>query len=140
MESETDMPSNIEIVDLMGRLPHTPPDRATAPLYERHMSPDLRVVEPRSLPYGGVFQGADELAELESIFHRTWARHRHRVRRYADSGDYVVAYLDLQLTARTTGDTVQTHLIQWWRFVAGKVVEIENFYEDTATVLAAITT
>ncbi len=134
------MLSQIEIVDLIASPALAPTERAPLSWYDGFMSPDVRVLEPRSLPYGGVYQGKDALAERANIFDRTWANHRHVVRRYVESGDHVVAYLDVQLTSRTTGDTVHTHITQWWRFIGGKIVEIEMFYADTAMVLAAIAT
>ena len=134
------MVSHIEIVDMIASPALAPTEREPLSRYDLYMSADVRVLEPRSLPYGGVHQGPDALAERANVFDRTWVKHRHTARRYVQCGDHVAAYLDVQLTSRTTGDTVHTRMTQWWRFIGGKIVEIEVFYADTAMVLAAIAT
>jgi hypothetical protein len=132
------VPTNVEIVNLMESegQNHCSPDVGARS--QRYMSPALRVVEPQSLPYGGVFQGAKQLAEFESIFFETWSHHRCSVQRYAQNADCVAAYLDLELISRATGRTIRTRVAEWWRLEAGQVTDIEVFYEDTAAVLAAI--
>ena len=132
------MPGNIEIVDLLEKVGHDRSTPEAAETYARFMSPDLRVIEPGSLPYGGVFQGPEQLAEFERLFHETWSHHEYEVERYAEAGEYVAVSINLRMTSRANGRQVSSRVAEWWRVVDGKVVEIELFYEDTAAVLHAL--
>jgi ketosteroid isomerase-like protein len=133
------MLSNIQIVDRMETVGHDRESSEAREAHARFMSPDLKVIEPGSLPYGGVFQGAAQLQEFDQLFFETWSHHEYSVVRYADHGEWVAVAINLRLVARTTGREVTSRIAEWWRVVDGKVVEIEIFYEDTAAILAAIT-
>jgi hypothetical protein len=132
------MLSKIDIVELMQEVGHDRSDPDNAALYARHMSPNLRVVEPESIPYAGVFQGPERLAELDRIHHATWSSSSHKRLRYLSGDDFVAVYLEATFTSRATGRTLVTNISEWWRFEGEQIVEIEIFYKDTAAVLAVI--
>jgi len=132
------MLSKIEIVELMQQIGHDRIDPEKAALYARHMSNNLRVIEPDSIPYGGVFEGPEDLARLDAIHKQTWSNNGHRRLRYIEDGDFVIVYLEADYVSRATGRSLSTRITEWWRFEGEQIVEIEIFYRDTAAVLSTI--
>jgi len=129
------MLSNVEIVERLQDIGHYKDSPEAEADYARLMSSDLVIIEPACIPYGGRFQGAQEIARFDEIYHSCWTHTEHRVLRYISEGEYVACYVELDATSRKTGRTVHTRVSEWWRVVDGKVVEIEIFYYDPVAVL-----
>lgn len=132
------MKTNVEIVHIMEAVGHDRDSPEAQEAHARYMSSDLKVVEPGSLPYGGTFQGADQLAEFDRLFFETWSHHEYEVVRYAGHGEWVAVAINLNVVSQATGRQLTSRIAEWWRVVDEKVVEIEIFYEDTAAVLEVI--
>ncbi len=132
------MLSKVQIVELMQTVGHDRYEPEKAALYSRHMSPDLCVLEPAGLPYGGAFRGEKELAELDRIYNEIWSHSTNRRLRYIENGDFVICYLEGHYTSRATGRTASTKITEWWRLDGEMIVEIDIFYQDVAKLLEAI--
>ena len=132
------MKSNIEIVDIMQNIGHNHGAEEAKKTYATYMSPDLVVIEPDSLPYGGRFSGKAELEEFERIYQSCWSHSEHRVLRCAAVDDHVVTLMEMTATARKTGRSITFNVTEWWRVRNQQIDHIEIFYADTNRVLETL--
>jgi hypothetical protein len=111
-------------------------DHAGACLY---LAPDVRFVEPPTLPYGGVWEGHERFQELSRTVAATWEFDRSypaNVRTSARCG-FVVLESTFRATSRRTGRSVDGRLAQCVTVQDGKITEVVPYYWDTATYAAA---
>lgn len=128
--------SNIEIVRLIQEATARGDYEAGAAYYKD----DFTLREAPSLPYGGDYRGGESLASFIEKHHQTWSEHAFEVLCYVDAGDdQVICLVKLHATSRATGRTLEMQVTEWWTLKDGRVVDIHEFYFDTAAVLAAIT-
>lgn len=101
---------------------------------QRLIDPQVVVVEPASLPYGGIYRGSDtffntltgaifEVVELSfgdvAVF---------------DGGNTATARIALTFTARATGEVLEMPVIEVYDVVEGLITKIEVFPHDAGAL------
>lgn len=96
-------------------------------------TPETIIVEAPGTPYPGTFQGAAGmqalLGQLMAFFETIELRPSQF---FHDEGDWVAAHLVLSARLRATGQPISMPLIELWKVVDGKVLEVRPYYWDTA--------
>lgn len=104
------------------------------------LHPDLEVIEPESLPYGGVHRGRDAFAQqvlgtaaalmdIRILDHSTVA-----------AGDRVLLRLEFEFTSRASGRTLRLASVELHEVHDGLITRIEVFYQDTKRLLDLLET
>jgi ketosteroid isomerase-like protein len=93
------------------------------------MSPDLVVVEPRFLPYGGTYRGIDGLQLLMGEVTKILDMGALKVKRVIADGDHVLGFITVPLLAKDS----EVELLEYSILRDGKVVEIRLFFHDLGT-------
>ena len=98
------------------------------------IDPDVVVIEPASLPYGGIYRGAEAFfgTLTKAIFEAMELSFGDVV--VFDGGDTVAARIDLTFTARGTRQTLAMPVVEAYDVRAGKISKIEVFPHDTAAL------
>ncbi len=97
----------------------------------------LRIVQPASLPHGGVHQGPDGVKQMGARFAKHWTRTISAPQRSA-AGDGVVQVTTQTWTAKSTGRSETVEVVELFAFADGKVKEIRVFQHDTQRLLATL--
>lgn len=101
---------------------------------EAHLSDDLVIHEPPSLPYGGVWRGRDALRRLYAEVMSYWADPSVQVRSIVGDETWAVAILDFSMTSKVTGERFAMPVAEASRAEGGKIAEMRIHYFDTAEV------
>lgn len=97
---------------------------------------DFTLREAPSLPYGGTFRGAAGLEDFIDRHEATWAERSFEVLKYVEVGDQVICLVELTARSRRTGKAITMQVTEWWTLRDGQVIDIHEFYFDTAAVAA----
>lgn len=99
-------------------------------------APDFEVVEPPSLPQGGVHKGRDAWLDMHGIMRSLWLQ-KAEVEHIWDipEHDVIVLYTSMEWTAKETGRTARWPTVQVLTFRDGRVAKVEVFHQDTKVVL-----
>jgi ketosteroid isomerase-like protein len=103
-------------------------------------APDICLVIPPSLPYGGTVTGA---AKLGAMFTRMLTApspvgaHSIVIADIVDGGDLVGARLRFDWFPPGSTDSVESGALELWRFEDDRVTEISAYYWDTAELVTA---
>jgi len=97
-------------------------------------APDIVFYEAESLPYGGVKHGIDGVREGLLGAFSAWSHVRCDFQEFTAAGDIVIAYMQVALTARTTGEVYKGPTAEMFRFRDGKITEWRVIYWDTHRV------
>lgn len=96
-------------------------------------TPETIIVEAPGLPYAGTWQGVEGmqalLGRLMTVFDGVELR---PTQFFHDEGDWVAAHLQISGRLRATGERLTMPLIELWKVVDGKVLEVRPYYWDTA--------
>ena len=95
------------------------------------LDPEVEVLEPASLPYGGVWKGHEGMFGLIEKVFSVWKDGQVAVRDMVADGDKVVGLDELRGAGRTSGIPFVIHLAEVMTFRAGRIRQIEVFYFDT---------
>lgn len=95
---------------------------------------DVVVIEPASLPYGGVYRGAEAFfgTLTKAIFEAMELSFGDVI--VFDGGSTVAARIDLTFTARGTGRALSMPVTEVYEVRAGKISKIEVFPHDTGAL------
>lgn len=106
----------------------------------RLLHEDIVVVEPESLPYGGVYRGRD--AFLRELLPAMLGGFELAVEdvRLIDGGERVAGQLTVVLTSRERGDVLRMPYVEVYEFGGGLICSIEVYPQDTATLAAFLDT
>jgi uncharacterized protein len=92
-------------------------------------APDMTVLEPENLPYGGPHVGPVAFRELlETIFKLANVVLKSREVRAA--GDRVMVNMFADFTSRITNRTVSTSMVELYSFKEGRITQIDVYYKD----------
>jgi len=111
-----------------------------AHLAEHVFAPDIRLVMPESLPYGGTVTGA---ATLGTMFTRMLGAPapvgatKIVVADIVDAGDLVAARIEFDWYPPRGAEPVPSGALELWRFTGDRVTDIAAYYWDTAALVAA---
>ncbi|HEX5945390.1 MAG TPA: nuclear transport factor 2 family protein [Acidimicrobiales bacterium] len=103
------------------------------------LHPDLRVEQPASLPHGGSHHGPDGMDAMGAAFAQHWDRTigEADVRSWGD-GDTALQITTQTWTAKATGRSATVDVVELFRAVGGRIVEIRVFQQDTHALLATL--
>ncbi|MCO5985247.1 nuclear transport factor 2 family protein [Actinoallomurus spadix] len=104
------------------------------------LHPDVVMHQAPTLPYGGVWRGHDGLERFMAAMSRTWRSLEFLERRQWTDGDTVIVSNHGRLTARATGRSIETTVLQVFTVRDGLIAEIRPFYWDTAAINEALRT
>ena len=96
-----------------------------------YLHPDLQVVEPASLPYGGVWKGHDGMFALSEKVFSVWKDCQVTIRGMVADGDKVVGLYEMRGAGRNSGIPFTVHVTEVMRIQDGMIKDIEVFYFDT---------
>jgi len=99
--------------------------------------PLLRIVQPASLPHGGVHEGREGVRAMGATFAQFWDRTISAPQRTA-SGDGVVQLTTQTWTAKSTGRSETVEVVELFSFRDGMVSEIRVFQQDTYRLMKTL--
>jgi ketosteroid isomerase-like protein len=97
--------------------------------------PDVTVIEPVSVPHGGLHRGVGEYRSLQERMRTLWEQRIESAEYWQCAADRVALRIVIRWTARTTGRSVVLPMIDMIKFRDGKIVEIEVFLQDTGALI-----
>lgn len=95
------------------------------------VDPGIRVVEAKSLPYGGTWEGMEQFMGLLQTVFETWRDCRVEVKQLVSEGDCVVALTEMSGTGVKSGEPFSMPLAEVYRVRDGRIIEITPFYLDS---------
>ncbi len=87
---------------------------------------------PKSLPYGGNYQGHDECRQFWQVFFQTYDRPQPIDLQLLTSGDYIICLMTLKTRIKRSGAELEMPMAETFKLRNGKLVEIRPYYFDTA--------
>ncbi|MBL7496784.1 nuclear transport factor 2 family protein [Frankia sp. CNm7] len=96
---------------------------------------DVVLVEPESLPHGGVHRGLDAFRAVQAGMRAHWDQRIEGAEYWRCAEDLYALRIVIRWTARATGRSVVLPMIDMIRIRGGQIVEIEAFVHDTAALL-----
>ena len=106
-------------------------------VYDTSLHADFRVVESPALPFGGTFHGMEGFNSLVGQIFEMYSEFVPSPKSFAVGDNCVMVEVDIRLTGKATGKTIDTQLIEVFKFVDDKLIEIRPFYFDS-DLLASI--
>ena len=102
----------------------------------RAYAPDFEIVEPPSLPQGGVHKGRDAWLAMHGVMRSLWHQ-KANVKHIWDlpEDDVIVLYTTMEWTAKATGRTARWPTTQVVQFRDGLIARVEVFHHDTKLIL-----
>lgn len=98
------------------------------------LAPDFTLHQAESLPYAGVYRGAEGIKKFFSAFFHIWQTFRSDETEYFSLDDErVLALSQVRATAKT-GHQIDMPMAQVFTVRNGKMLEARPFYWDTAEV------
>ncbi|MET0287494.1 MAG: nuclear transport factor 2 family protein [Polyangiales bacterium] len=99
--------------------------------------PKLRIVQPASLPHGGVHEGREGVRAMGATFAQFWTRTISAPQRSAcEQG--VLQVTTQTWTAKATGRSATVEVIELFSFAEGLIKEILVFQHDTYRLMATL--
>ncbi len=95
------------------------------------LHPDLEVLEPASLPYGGVWKGHEGMFALAEKVFSVWKDAQVTIRDMVADGDKVVGLYEMRGVGRNSGIPFAVHVTEVMLIRDGKIKDVEVFYFDT---------
>jgi uncharacterized protein len=111
---------------------------ATAWSWTEVFDRDIVLVEPSSLPHGGVHRGVDAFHKVQAGMRELWEQRIEDAEYWQCAPDRVTLRIVIRWTARATGRSVVLPMIDLIRFGNGKIIGIEAFVFDTAALLGTL--
>jgi ketosteroid isomerase-like protein len=99
----------------------------------RLLHDDFVVREPPGLPYSGEHHGADGFLELMRQIGESMEVGFEAVE-FVEGGDKVLTLLTCRFASRSSGESVVTKIIEVFTLRAGRISEMEVFYQDAAAI------
>jgi uncharacterized protein len=97
------------------------------------LHPDVVVYEADALPYSGTYHGVEGFGQMMEQLFGTFDL---QINKYEvlDAGDSVIARMEISLTARSSGRSIDMPIVELYRFTDGLISEVDIFYKDTKAV------
>jgi len=105
---------------------------------EALLAPDFLLRQADGLPYGGDYRGVEGWQRMLTRFAETWSSLVPTLVTVLGDGPQFAVLVDVTVTARATGRTLTTSVLEFWTMRDGKLAEIRPFYWDTAAVTALV--
>jgi len=101
---------------------------------EALLAPDFVIHEADGLPYAGTYKGFAGWIDLLGRIGATWESLTPIIRHLFGDGTHFAVLMDLALTAKATGRSIETSVFELWTVEAGRIKEVRPFYWDTKAV------
>jgi hypothetical protein len=116
---------------------------ATAQSWTELFDQDIVLVEPSSLPYGGVHHGIDAFHKVQAGMRELWEQRIEGTEYWQCAPVRVTLRIVIRWTARASGRSVVLPMIDFIQFGGadingGKIVGVEAFIFDTAALLGTL--
>jgi len=95
------------------------------------LHPQVRIIEADSLPYGGVFEGAEGFIDLIRRVFSTWRDTRLSVQQVLADGDHVVILAQMSGRGQAADKAFSMPIAEVWLLEDRKIKEVRPFYFDT---------
>jgi len=102
------------------------------------LSDDFVVVEPESLPYGGLWEGKDALQRLYPAVMSCFDEPAPVIKEVIGGQEWAAVIVDFTVTSKKTGRRFTQTVSEVGRIEDGKLAELQIHYFDTAALLAEI--
>jgi SnoaL-like domain len=97
---------------------------------------DYVMVEPPSLPHGGVWEGRDEWLKMNSLMGSLWDQTVTPQKIWdIPEDDMIILYSHMEWTAKATGKSVSFPAIELLYYRDAKICKVEMFLQDTKMIL-----
>jgi uncharacterized protein len=113
------------------------PGEATFAPLEPFFHPDVRLHQADALPYGGIWRGHDGMERFFLAMAETWASFAMVDQVFLVDDGPAVVRTHVVATARATGRSLSFPILQTVAVQAGRVIEVQPFYWDTAAIAEA---
>lgn len=104
------------------------------------LSDDFKVVEPNSLPYGGLWEGKDALQRLYPAVMQHFEDPAPVIKEVIGGEEWAAVIVDFTVTSKKTGRRFTQTVSEVGRIENGKLAELQIHYFDTAELAAEIGT
>lgn len=110
-----------------------------APGVLEHLHPEAVLHIPPSMPYGGDHVGHEGFLRMTEANNAAWRRIAGGLEMtFLDfTDDQVICRVAFTGEARRTGQTVDVRMVEIFTLAGSRITDIENFYWDTAAIVAA---
>lgn len=98
------------------------------------MTDDFKVVEPDSLPYGGLWEGKDALQRLYPAVVSNFDEFSPVIKEVIGGVEWAAVIVDLTLISKKTGRRFTQTVSEVGRVENGKLAELQIHYFDTAEI------
>jgi hypothetical protein len=99
-------------------------------------TPDVEIVEPPSLPHGGVHKGRENWLAMSNHMRSLWQQKVWIDEIYdLPDKDLIILASTMEWTANSTGKTVKFPAIEMLYFREARICKIEMFLQDTKLIL-----
>jgi len=102
------------------------------------MTDDFKIVEPDSLPYGGVWEGKDALQRLYPAVVSHFDEFSPVIKEVIGGIEWAAVIVDLSLISKKTGRQFSQTVTEVGRIRDGKLAELKIHYFDTAEIAQEI--
>lgn len=102
------------------------------------LSDDFKVVEPESLPYGGLWEGKDALMRLHPAVMSCYDDPTPVIKEVIGGKEWAAVIVDFTVTSKKTGRRFTQTVSEVGRIENGKLAELQIHYFDTAELAAEI--
>lgn len=117
--------------DAMGR-------QSTIESWTALFSRSVVLVEPPSLPHGGVHEGLEAFGKVQAGMAALWGQRIVDAAYWQCAADRVTLRIVIEWTAHATGKSVTLPMIDLIEFGDGAITRVEAFVFDTAALLATL--
>jgi ketosteroid isomerase-like protein len=99
-------------------------------------TPDFVLIEPPTLPHGGVHHGREKWREVHEVMRSLWHQ-KVMIEHTWDvpEDDLIVLYSTMEWTAHATGKMARFPAIELLHFRDGLIAKVEMFLQDTKVIL-----
>ena len=99
-------------------------------------TPDFEIVEPPSLPHGGVWKGRENWLKMHHTMRSLWQQkvmvdHIWEI----PEDDIIILYTTMEWTANATGRTVRFPAVEVLHFRDAHIARVEMFLQDSKAIL-----
>ncbi|MGB2287163.1 MAG: nuclear transport factor 2 family protein [Porticoccaceae bacterium] len=98
------------------------------------MTDDFKIVEPDSLPYGGLWEGKDALQRLYPAVVSNFDEFSPVIKEVIGGVEWAAVIVDLTLISKKTGRRFTQTVSEVGRVENGKLAELQIHYFDTAEI------
>ncbi len=101
-----------------------------------NFTPDYEIVEPPSLPYGGVYRGREEWAKMNATMRSLFAQKVLPLHVWdVPDDDLIILYSEMEFTAKATGKSVTFPAVELLFYSGEKIGRVEMFLQDTKVII-----